>query len=193
MLASMSHDNLRRRFLRQPRLRKAVLVVHVAVSVGWLGIAAVMIILGIVLRHTQDPAITRGGYQMMAVLDDGIVIPVALLTLTSGIVSGLSSNWGVLKYYWILAKLGLVLLAMANGFFFLHTWTGQALAHAADAHPVRGLLIVGNLAAFALLAAATVLSIYKPWGRTPRGRRQTVHRQQRKAPCSRQRLSGGTR
>ncbi|MBB3734018.1 hypothetical protein [Nonomuraea dietziae] len=42
----------------------------------------------------------------------------------------------VLIYRWV-AKLGPILLAMANGFFFLHAWTGQALAHAADAHPVR--------------------------------------------------------
>lgn len=165
---------------------------HVAVSVGWLGIAAAMIILGIVLRNTEDPAITRGGYQMMTVLDDGVVIPAALLTLVSGIVGGLSSNWGVLRYHWVVAKLGLVLLAMANGFFFLHEWTGQALVHAADAHPVRELLIAGDLAAFALLAAATVLSIYKPWGRTPRGRRQAVLRRRPQAARSRQRLFEGT-
>ncbi|GAA2771618.1 hypothetical protein GCM10020219_046580 [Nonomuraea dietziae] len=42
----------------------------------------------------------------------------------------------MLIYRWV-AKLGPILLAMANGFFFLHAWTGQALAHAADAHPVR--------------------------------------------------------
>jgi hypothetical protein len=118
---------------------------------------------------------------------------VALLTLTSGIVSGLSSNWGVLRYHWVLAKLGLVLLAMANGFFLLHEWTSQALAHAADPHPVRGLLIMGNLVAFVLLAAATVLSIYKPWGRTPRGRRQAGRRQPRAVSRDPQRLSGGTR
>ncbi|MEU8386109.1 hypothetical protein [Streptosporangium sp. NPDC048865] len=190
----MSDEHLRPGFLRRPRFRKAALAVHVAVSVGWLGIAAAMVTMGVVLRHTRDPAVARGGYRMMAVLDDGVVIPVALLTLTTGVVSGLSSNWGVLGYHWVLAKLGLVLLAMANGFFFLHGWTGQALAHAVDAvdaHPVRGLLVAGNLAAFVLLAAATVLSVYKPWGRTPRGRRQAARRRHG-AFRDRQRLSGGT-
>jgi hypothetical protein len=170
----MSDSALARRFLRRPWLRKAILVVHVGVSVGWLGVAVVMIILGITLRRTADPAITLGGYQMMSVIDDVIVVPAALLTLASGIASGLLSNWGVLKHHWVVAKLGLVLLTMANGYFFLHQWTGQALG---GVHTACGLLITGNLGAFVLLATATVLSIYKPWGRTPRGRRSVVQRQ----------------
>ncbi|GII00567.1 membrane protein [Planobispora takensis] len=145
-----------------------------------------MIVLGMTLRQSQDPAFVRTGYQIMVLIDDVIVIPTALLTLLSGIVSGLSSNWGVLKHHWVVAKLGLVLLAMANGFFFLHEWTGRALAEAtgpavpATGHAVRTLLIAGNLAAFILLVVATILSIYKPWGRTPRGRRADAHRQRRR-------------
>jgi hypothetical protein len=170
-----------------PRNRKLILVIHVAVSVGWLGIAAVMVVIGVTLRTTDDPRILHGGYRLMEIVDNGLIIPTTLLTLISGVLSGLGTTWGLLKHYWVLAKLGLVLLAIANGFFFLHEWTSRTADGATGLAGEQGgfdaartLLIGGNVTAVLLVASATVLSIYKPWGKTVRGRRKAARRHERR-------------
>jgi hypothetical protein len=93
-------------------------------------------------------------------------------------VNALGTPWGLLRHYWVLAKLLLTLFA--TSILLVETRTISALARAAmtstDPRDLPGSLLhsVGGLV---VLLAVTVLSIYKPRGLTRYGwRRQQAQR-----------------
>lgn len=87
-----------------------------------------------------------------------------LVCLVSGLLLGFASKWGVLRYWWVAAKLTINLVMCAVLLAFLlnpirEIATGQA--------PIDELTIVFFLAATALVlvTVAAILSVFKPWGR----------------------------
>src|SRR5688500_3997938 len=125
-------------------VRQVWMILHVACSVGWLGV----LVACLTLRLTAQDAAA-------ATPTGAVCLPGTLLVLLSGVVLGLGTRWGLVKFYWVLTKLviALVLLAVAN-------------------------LVVPDGAALTFLTTATslalVLSILKPWGRVNYRRRAPV-------------------
>lgn len=146
-----------------------------------------MVAVASALRGSDDPGLLRGGYQMLAITDELVLIPLGLATLISGLAGGLISPWGILRHHWVRTKLVLVLLAVTQGSLLLHSWTTSAAAAAhspaiLDAATTRTLLIAGNIVAVGLLIASTALSVVKPWGLTARGRRRAQRARHRRGP-----------
>lgn len=83
-----------------------------------------------------------------------------------------------MRHYWITAKLLIAIAVIASAFGFIHRWVVSAAERSAQL-PVTGADIAaggGDLGvqlvtafgvAVSLVAVATVLSVYKPWGVTP--------------------------
>ncbi len=119
-------------------VRQVWMILHVACSVGWLGVLAACL----ALRFTAQAAAAT-------TLADVLFLPATLLVLVTGVVLGLGTKWGLVKFYWVLAKLlvALVLLAVANLVF-------------PDGATLTFLTFATSL--------ALVLSITKPWGRIRR-------------------------
>ena len=152
------------------RLRRLTLVVHVVVSVGWLGLDAVLLVLGVTAVLTADPELTRACVLAMDVAAGWMIVPVALLSLGTGVLGGLLSPWGLVRYRWVLTKLVLTVGAATASILLLR---GE-LDHAAGvvrADPgglgrLEADLVIPPAVALVLYVTMTVLSVLKPWGRT---------------------------
>ena len=162
-------------------LRRAALTVHVVSSVGWLGAVAAFLALAVTGIASDEPELARGAYMAMDVLAWFVVLPLALVSLTSGIVQGLISPWGLFRHYWVVVKL--VVTAIATVVLLLQLepiGTVADIASESALGPVehgdaRVSLLVHAAGGLAVLLIPAVLSIYKPAGRTRYGQRKQQH------------------
>ena len=109
-----------------------------------------------------------------------VLVPLAFASLLTGLVQALGTPWGLFRHYWVLFKLLINLFATVVLLLYLETFRIMARV-AAD--PNVDLSMVRNPspalhagAALLLLLVATTLSVYKPRGVTPFGRRKQRER-----------------
>ena len=156
-----------------PGLRKLGLIVHVVLSVGWIGGVAVFLALAIG-TFSQDAAVAHACYLTMAVVGRGVLVPLSVGALLSGIVQSLATKWGLFRHYWVLVKLALTLFATAA--LLVHQATaiteaarlareaGDPLLHSAQLHELAVQLLADSGLALLVLLAVTTIAVYKPWG-----------------------------
>lgn len=157
--------------------RRTLLIAHVVTSVGWLGVSFAMLALAITARATRDIGSKHSAYWAMNLLVDVVVGPASLAALLTGIVIGLATPWGVLRYRWVVLKLVANIVAAGLSLFLLPVRTGAALRASASVDPaaIRHTgtdLIAASSVSITLYAAMTAVSVVKPWGRTRWGVRQ---------------------
>ena len=161
-----------------PRLSKFALTAHVSSSVGWLGAVAAFMALSIAGLTSQNVQTVRATYLAMELVGWFVIVPLSLASLATGLVQSLGTAWGLFRHYWIIAKL--LIGIVATIFLLLHM---QPVGHLArvvaettlargDLAGLRIQLVANSGAAVLVLLIATALSIYKPQGMTPYGRRQ---------------------
>lgn len=156
----------------KPRLRKFALMCHVTFSVGWLGAVAAFLALSIVGLTSLDPVQMRSAYLSMNLLGLYVIVPMSLAALATGLVQALGTEWGLLRYYWVLTKFLLTLFGTV--LLLLHQFTAVERAASLMSGAVAGTLpnagrvgiqlVADSSLAILLLLAATTLSVYKPWG-----------------------------
>ncbi|MER7398362.1 DUF2269 domain-containing protein [Streptomyces sp. NPDC000151] len=168
--------------------RRATLVVHVVVSVGWLGLTLGLLALGIAASTAgvsrETGAVTGSGtadatelaaaaYRSMKIFIDWLIIPLALLTLISGLVLSLGTPWGLARYRWVVTKFWLTLGAVVATVLALRTQINAAAGAVVAGRPVppETDLVVAPAVALTLYVFLTAVSVLKPWGMTARGRR----------------------
>ncbi|MEU5722665.1 hypothetical protein [Micromonospora sp. NPDC047738] len=160
---------------RLPRLgartRKGVLVVHIASAGAWLGVdvAMAVVIFTAVFKHdTGTRALCYQALQLFAVWP---LFTAGTICLASGVVLGLGSKYGLVRYWWVATKLalnvlltGLVPLALRPGLSGLNE-LGRQLAAGHLATTSVGNMIYPPIVSPAALLVALVLAVFKPWGR----------------------------
>ncbi len=162
------------------RARRVWLTIHVGVSVAWIGIEACILLLTVVGLTTDDRATLRASFIALGVLGSGVTIPVAVITLVSGVVLSVRTTWGLVQHWWIVIKLALTVALTAGSTLLLNGRLREA-ADRASALPegtisagdigwMRFQILSSTIVVIAALVAATVLSVFKPVGRTPWGR-----------------------
>lgn len=159
------------------RWRKAILVLHIMVGVGWIGVDLALLPLVITGLTTDDGEAAAASYRAIAVLVPWTVPALSLLILTTGIVLGLGTKWGLLRYWWVTTKLVISIILTALVFVALlpavsslevtSATTGDQVRAALD-DPAMFLFppVVSGL----LLVLATILSVTKPWGQRRKGK-----------------------
>jgi uncharacterized membrane protein len=161
------------RFTLSPALRRAVLTLHITASVGLLGTTAALVAINVRAATTTDPQLAASAYELLTMFATLFGIPLSMTSLLTGLVLGLSSKWGVLRYGWVTAKLALNLSVILVGAFLL----GPTTAAMADGRgDNEALLIAGGAYDVVALSLATGLSVFKPRRRL--GRRARLARTQ---------------
>ncbi len=152
------------RFRLTPRHRKAIVVLHVISSVAILGQVWVNAVLAVIAMRAPDSA--RAGYSFMQNLVYASAAPLSVLALVSGVVLGLGTKWGVLRFRWVTAKLVLLLVTVLTGMTIQGPLLEQLIAAPSPTAQLANL--AATAVQFVLLAVATWLSVFKPGGRVRR-------------------------
>ncbi len=169
-----SQTPVRRPFRLRGRTRKAFLVVHIIAAAMWFGIDLALGILAITAMLTDSPQTAGTALQAIELFAVWPMFGASLVCLGTGVVLGLGSRYGLLRYWWVLVKLGinvamstLILFALRPGIDDAAD-IGRRLVAGDPAAAVPADLIFPVLVAPTLLLIAFVLSTFKPWGPTRR-------------------------
>ena len=155
-----------------PGLRKLVLTVHLASSVGWIGAVAAYLALGILAVTSRDDSSIRAAWIGMEVIGWSVHVPLSLIALLTGLAIAVGTSWGLFRHYWVAITLALTVIATAVLLMHLPTVSAlAATARAADGPHLRAL--GGDLfhagGGLLVLLSILVLNVYKPRGLTPYG------------------------
>ncbi len=120
----------------------------------------------------------RAAYLAMELTTWWVIVPLAFASLLTGLVVSLGTQWGLFRHYWVLVKFMLTILATV--LLLLHTQPIGVLAGVARETVLSGadmgrlqIQLVGDAgAALLALLVNVTLSVYKPRGLTPYGRRK---------------------
>jgi hypothetical protein len=164
----------------RPALRKALLVAHITTTVGWLGAVVAFAALGTIAQTSDDTPMVRGAYLVMELAARYVLVPLALMSLATGLAQSLVTRWGLFRHYWVIFKLLITLVAivllMAYMSTFSHMATVAAQASVAvtadELRAEAGTPLLHAALAFAGLLLATILAVYKPRGMTRFGQRR---------------------
>ena len=154
----------------KPRLRKLALTAHIASSVGWIGAVLTFLAVAVVGANTQDDRVVRAANLIAEPVVWYVVLPFAVASLLTGLVSSLGSAWGLFRHYWVIFKL--VLNVFATVVLLIYTRTVDQFASVAadptsDLTPLKSpTFAVHAGGALVVLVVALVLAVYKPRGVT---------------------------
>jgi hypothetical protein len=156
-----------------PGIRKLSLIGHVASSVGWMGAVAGFWALSIAGLMSTDAELVRSAYLAMNLVGLFVLVPLSLAAMGTGLVLAFGTPWGLFRYYWVMVKFLLTLVATT--LLMLHQFTAvQAAAYQVANTAIGTVPVLGRIgvqlmgdAGFALLLllGITALSEYKPWGK----------------------------
>lgn len=146
------------------------MLTHVVAAVGWLGVTATFLVLTVALLDSRDSATLRAGYAMHELMVTWLARPAALLTLGTGLVLSLGTRWGLVRHWWVLAKLVLLVATVAVTVSVSPDLLRYSIEHAdeagtagyADAQRVLVLMAIYHVV---MIGTAAALSVYKPAGR----------------------------
>jgi hypothetical protein len=156
------------------RSRKVLLTVHVSVATGLIGADLALLTLAVSgWRGSEAVSV----YPAMNLVSTWVVAPLAVTALVTGVLQGLMSPYGLLRYWWVTLKLAITLILTGLVLFVvvprLRGAADSALAEASEgftgAQPVVYVMIFAlAVAAIALMGG---LAVYKP-----RWRMRSPHR-----------------
>ncbi|WP_043734966.1 MULTISPECIES: hypothetical protein [Nocardia] len=178
------------------RWRRFTLLAHIVSSVGWMGAVALYIALAIAVMANADPMIVRGALTSMRLGVWYVIIPLAALSLTTGLIESLGTNWGLLRHYWVIFKLVLNLIAVTVLVLYTRSidYYAELASSAPSSQPIDALRnathLVHSAGGLVILTAAAVLSVYKPKGMTGYGQRRAQRTPQRKPATESVTVSG---
>ena len=162
------------------RTRKGVLVVHIASAGAWIGIDVVMGVLVFTALGTGNDDIRALCYRALELFAVWSLLATGLICLASGVILGLGTKWGLVRYWWVAIKLILNILLSVLVVVALRPEViemakqGRRFMAGEPASLAVGDLIFPPIVSPTLLLVATVLAVFKPWGRI--GKHQTSKR-----------------
>jgi uncharacterized membrane protein len=144
------------------RAHRVALTAHILAAVGWFGIAVAIAVGAILAGVTGDQSLASSLYRILG-LAPWLSIPAGLVAIATGVVLSVGTRWGLLTHWWVVAKIaGAVAVVVTDGLIVARA-ANEALAAGSAPPPLYG----GTIAHVVLLGVAVVLSVFKPWGRTP--------------------------
>ena len=158
-------------------VRRLMLTGHIGTSVALLGSVLVFLVLSIVGLASATMESVRSMYVAMAVTANLVVLPLALAALLTGLVEALGTPWGLFKHYWVTLKFALtgfatvVLLVKLELVSYAARLASQPEYSATDLRWAGTQLTAHAAGGLIVLMVPLWLSVYKPGGLTPYGRR----------------------
>lgn len=153
------------------RTRKGVLVVHIVSAGAWIGIDVVMAVLIFTALGTNNDSTKALCYRALELFVVWPLLATGLVCLSSGVVLGLGTKWGLVRYWWVAIKLALNIVLVALVPVLLRPQVmemaeqGRRFMSGEAASLAVGDLIYPPIVSPTALLIAFVLAVFKPWGR----------------------------
>lgn len=153
------------------RTRRTVLVLHIVSAGAWVGIDVLLATLVLTAWFTSSAQVAAVAYQALGLFVWWPMAVSALACLLTGLLLGLGTKYGLVKYWWVAVKLvmnlvlcTLVLVLLRPGLADVEEY-GSALARGRDTGLDVSFLFFPPVVSLTALTFAMVLSVFKPWGR----------------------------
>lgn len=153
------------------RTRKTVLVLHIVSAGAWIGLDVVMAVAVFTAFTTGNRQTEAIAYQMLELFVLWPMFACGLVSLLTGLLLGMGTKYGLVRFWWVAVKLvinllmcTLVLVALRPG---VHSVAdqGREIAAGSPVEVAVGEMLYPPIVSPTLLLVATVLAVFKPWGR----------------------------
>jgi hypothetical protein len=156
-----------------PRTRTLLRAFHIGATGSVLGADLALLTLGLSGLVGADPLTIYPAARLVAAR---VIVPLALVSLGTGVLLAVLTPWGLFRHLWITMKLAIVLLLTAAVLFVLVPGLGTTAAQVlALPTPAPGAvspmpLVIAPAVASTLIGVALVLAVIKPDWRRRGGR-----------------------
>lgn len=160
------------------RLRKTVLLFHIAAGGIWFGLDVAMALLIFTAIGTDSAGVRAYSLQSLQLITVWPMFIAAMLSLITGVLLGLGSKYGLLRYWWVAIKLVLnlmlatLIVTALRGEVANAANLGGQLALGADLEWDFTNLLYPPIVSPTALTIAFLLAVFKPWGRIRRPTRR---------------------
>lgn len=165
------------------RWRQTTLITHIVAAGAWIGIDVIVAVLVLVGWFGDDVETRSLAYRALA---EFVVMPMlvsGLVSLATGLLLGLGTKWGLVRYWWVAVKLvlnlvlcTLILVALRPGMPEVARYGTDLLTANPDPATVQQLFFPPAVSLTTLMFA-TILAVVKPWGRIRTSRSKAPARQ----------------
>jgi hypothetical protein len=148
-----------------------VLVAHIVSAGAWIGIDIVVAVLVAVGWFGSDEAVRGLAYQALGTFVVWPMLLSGVVSLVSGLVLGLGTKFGLVKYWWVFVKLAMnvalcvTIVAVLRPGMVDVAEHGRMLSAAGSSSVEVSFLFFPPIVSLTALTFATALSVFKPWGR----------------------------
>ena len=152
--------------------RKLALLLHIAAAGVWLGLDVVVAVLVFTAHGASDPQTAAFCYRALELVAIWPMATAALASLATGVLLGMASKYGLMRYWWVAVKLVMNVILSVLVIFSLRPGLhdagefGRRLAADLPGAFDSTTLMFPPIVSTSALAFAFVLSVFKPWGRT---------------------------
>jgi hypothetical protein len=154
-------------FRLRGRAHQAVLCAHILTSVGWFGIALAVAGAALLASATSDVTLPPVLYRTIQTAP-WLSVPVGLASFATGVALGMGTTFGLVRHWWVVAKIAIAGAVVVTDAVLVGRVAHDALVSGRAPTPLFG----STIAHVVMLGVATFLSVFKPRGRTPWGRRR---------------------
>jgi uncharacterized membrane protein len=164
----------RRRWRLDARPRKTVLLLHIVAGGTWFGLDVAMAVLVFTAIGTESAAVRAHTLQSLQLVTVWPMFGAAMLSLITGILLGLGSRYGLVRYWWVAIKLCLnlvlatLIVTSLRGEVSEAADLGHQLALGANLGWDFTDMLYPPIVSPTALTVAFLLAIFKPWGRIRR-------------------------
>jgi hypothetical protein len=153
--------------------KRWLLSAHLFFMAAWLGGSLCSLALNLIALTATDPHLINASYVFAEPIDNIIIRSGAAGSLITGILLAWLTQWGLITFYWIIAKeFATITLVLTDQIII--RWNQSAIALTATPGlgalsnspylSLRTLLFIGLSLRLILLLGIVVISIFKPWG-----------------------------
>jgi hypothetical protein len=157
--------------------KRWLLSAHLLCTMAWLGAALCSLIFNLTALLTTDLHMLNASYVFADILDKAILRGGAVGALLTGLLLSVLTQWGLMRFYWIIVKEIVSVLCIVIG-VIISGWNDEAISFTAlqGLHALhdplyltnRTLMFIGIFFQLVALAGVIVISVFKPWGQRKR-------------------------
>ena len=103
-------------FRLRGRAHRTALWAHILTSAAWFGVAVMVAFCGLAATVTDDAGLSHALYRTMETAP-WLSIPVGLTAIVSGVVLSLGTRFGLVRHWWVVAKIVIAALVVGRGWW----------------------------------------------------------------------------